>query len=98
MQEEYNASSIKILDGVELAEIPYMKILETVRKYKKPEEIVSCAYEACMLAGLSFDDFYIAKYCKGEEVPKNAEFLEIYDDLRNNRQTNRELKQKGLKK
>jgi len=82
MNKEYNASSIKILDGVELAEISYMKIADIANKYHKPLEVVKIAYEACMLAGLDFEDFYVAKYCKNENIPLNKDFSEIYDDLR----------------
>lgn len=81
--DNYTAQNIKILDGIELAELPYMKIQVIVEKYGKPFEIVESAYQACLLAGLDFDDFYIAKYCKGEDIPRSEEFLEIYQDIRN---------------
>ncbi len=79
---EYNASSIKILDGVELGEIPYMKINRTAQLYKKPIEIVEAAWSACQMIGLSFDEFYIKKYCKGEDLPMSAEFNEAFTEAR----------------
>jgi len=78
----YDARSIKILDGVELAEIPYMKINAVAQKYHKNRDIVESAYQACMIVGLDFDSFYIAKYCKGEDIPKSSEFIEAYKECR----------------
>ena len=75
----YDASSIKILD--DHTEIPYVHIEQTARKYGKPLRCVQLAYEACMLAGLDFDDFYVKKYCLNQEIAPSEEFGVIYADL-----------------
>ena len=84
----YNASNIKVLDGIELAELPYMEINAITQKYYNslsPEfvKLVSNAWEACQLAGLDFHGFYVERYLKkNSDVPFSYEFNEIYKDIK----------------
>ena len=74
---EYNASSIKIKTVMDDG---WFRIKDVAEKHGLDMKHVSRAYEACSLAGVSFD-YYVNRYVLKQPVPFNPLVDEIMRDI-----------------
>ncbi len=80
-ENEYNASSIKILDQKEAEDkFSWIRIEELSRKYSVPKICIERGFEASRILDMS-TDHYVDKYLKGMDIPKNLELEEVYRGL-----------------
>lgn len=77
----YTAENIKILSDKEVCDsFTWLRAHELANEYKRPVAFIERHIEACRLAGVDLD-WFISKYLKGNDEPRNEEVEAISREL-----------------
>lgn len=81
MNQEYNASSIKILRPEEVNQFDWVLLSELAAQYKLPTEWLRRGFEASRRLDLDPREYFVPRYVLKEPVKPNAEFSEVFKEI-----------------
>lgn len=78
----YNANSIRILKFTEIINFDWYRAEKLAKDYTLPLEWVKRGFEASRRLGIE-PNFFVDKYILKHDLPKNAEFEQIFIEILN---------------
>ncbi|CAK1907345.1 conserved hypothetical protein [Vibrio crassostreae] len=81
MEQEYNATCIKILRPEEVKQFDWVLLSELAEQYKQPTEWLQRGFEASRRLNLDPREYFVPRYVLKDTVKPYPEFAEVFKEV-----------------